>query len=144
MPIPILWSCGSIGASRIVSQPEEGPVGPWTVDTSPGVGHRFSALRVSGPEGQTRKDIVTCTRPIVPCCSQQALGACEGVVSAGRPGTISVLGNPCCPVLYSRATRRHEYEDELVGRACEGYSAITTGPGMVENGTAAAERTPDF
>ena len=135
--------CGSIGASRIVSQPEEGPVGPWTADTSPGAGHRFSALRVSGPEGQTRKDIVTGTRPIVPRCSQQALGACEGVGSAGRPGTISVLGNPCCPVLSSRATRRHEYEDELVG-ACEGYSAITTGPGMVENGTAAAERTPNF
>ena len=99
--------CGSIGASRIVSQPEEGPVGPWTADTSPGAGHRFSALRVSGPEGQTRKDIVTGPRPIVPRCSQQALGACEGVGSAGRPGTISVLGNPCCPVLSSRATRRH-------------------------------------
>ena len=75
--------------------------------------------------------------------SQQALGACEGVGSASRSCTIPVLGNPCRPVLSSRATRRHEYEDELVG-ACEGYSAITTGPGMVEDGTAAAERTPNF
>ena len=135
--------CGCIGARRIVSQPEEGPVGPGTADTPPGAGHRFSALRVSSSEGQARKDIVTGTRPTVPCCSQQALGACEGVGSASRSCTIPVLGNPCRPVLSSRATRRHEYEDELVG-ACEGYSAITTGPGMVEDGTAAAERTPNF